>query len=67
MSVYCFLGDVWEGVGKSNVRMTGHVSSHQSEPLLFFKVGGVQGLVGDESEHQTRHVSPALQWLGFNQ
>ncbi len=50
------------------------------EPLFFvffFRGGGVQDLVGDESEHQTRHVSNdqpvamhqkiALQWSGFNQ
>ncbi len=39
MHVYCFLGDVWEGVGKSIISVTGRVSSV------------VQGLVGDKSEH----------------
>ncbi len=60
--VYCFLGDVWEGVGQSNIRVTGRVSSCRSllnpKPLGFFRGGGMQGLVGDESTHQMHHVSP---------
>ncbi len=39
--VYCFLGDVWEGVGNNNVRVTGCVSSRHSllncEPLVFLE------------------------------
>ncbi len=42
--------------------MTEHLSSHHSLPnrvlLDFFRGVRVQGLVGDESNHQTRHKSP---------
>ncbi len=48
-------------MGQSDIRVTGGVSSHNSllnrEPLFFFRGGGMQGLVGDESDHQTRHES----------
>ncbi len=44
MCVYCFLGDVWEGVGKSNIRVTGCVSSRHClqnrEPLVFLEGAG---------------------------
>ncbi len=57
LCVCCFLGDGWEVVGKSNVRVTEHVSSRHNppnrEPLVFYREGGVQGLVGDENNHQT--------------
>ncbi len=55
--MYCFLGDVWEGVGKSNFRVTGRVSSQLSlahrEPLVFLYGNGVQGLVGDKRPPDT--------------
>ncbi len=59
--VYCFLGDVLEGVKKNYVRVTWRVSFRYStlncEPLGFFRGGGAQGLINDESDHQTRHIS----------
>ncbi len=55
-------------MGKSNVTVSGHVSSHHSIPnrermffclfVCFFRGAGVQGLDGDESNHQTLHESP---------
>ncbi len=50
--VYCFLGNVW------NIRLTGRVSSHHSLLNVFFRGGEMYGLVGDESDHQTCHISP---------
>ncbi len=52
MCVYCFIGDVWEGVGKSNIRVTGRVCSRHSLPnrellFFFFRGGGVQSLCGN--------------------
>ncbi len=60
--VYCFLGDVWEGVRKGNVRVTGRVSSCHSPPnhelLVFSRGGGVQGLVVTKAtiRHVTFHL-----------
>ncbi len=56
--MYCFLGDMWEGVRRSDVKVTGCISSwHSLSELLVFRGGWVQGLVGDESDGQTRHKS----------
>ncbi len=61
MCVYCLLYDVW-GVGKSNVRVTGHVSSRHSllnrELLVYLEGAGCGALVGDRSDHQTCNDSP---------
>ncbi len=61
--VYCLFARAMCGrvLGKGNVLVTGRVSSCYSllnrELLFFFRGGVVQGLVGDESDHQTRHIS----------
>ncbi len=47
--VYCFLGNVWEGVGKSNSQL----SLTHREPLVFLDGNGVQGLVGDKRPPDT--------------
>ncbi len=57
MCVCCFLGDVCEGVGKSNVRVTGRVSHHSLPhcgPLGFLE--GAECRVWLVTKASTRHV-----------
>ncbi len=57
--VYCFLSDVWEGVGKRNIRATGRVSSRHSplncEPLFFLKGAGCRAWL--VTKVSMRHVT----------